>query len=70
MKMGATMQVFDGHCDTIFACYEKKESLFRENPKGHLDLKRIGAFSSYAQFFAIFEDAKGKTEQELFGIFE
>lgn len=63
------MQVFDGHCDTIYQCYRKGEGLFRKNPGGHWDLERIQRFSNYAQFFAIFEDAKGKRDAILTDIF-
>lgn len=59
------MRVFDDHCDTVYQCYRRGKGLFGKNPDGHWDLERIQAFSSYAQFFAIFEDPKGKSEADL-----
>jgi len=46
------MRVFDAHCDTIYRCYVGGGA-FRKND-GHLDLTRMRACGSWAQFFAIF----------------
>ena len=64
------MKLFDAHCDTIYQCYIQNTSLLKENPQGHLDLLRTKNFTAYAQFFAIFEDARGKTDQLMAEIFE
>jgi len=62
--------LFDGHCDTIYQCYIQNKQLFRDNAQGHLDLTRTKLFFPYAQFFAIFEDSRGKTSDEMLQIFE
>lgn len=46
------LRVFDGHCDTVSACYWQGSGL-RKN-EGHLDLERMGAYGGWAQFFALF----------------
>jgi membrane dipeptidase len=63
------VKVFDAHCDTIYQCYKQNANLLKENPQGHLDLVRMRQFTTSAQFFAIFEDAKGKTDQRMEEIF-
>ena len=45
-----TIRLFDGHCDTAFELYRRKQKL-REN-NCHIDLKRAGEYASYAQVFA------------------
>jgi membrane dipeptidase len=45
---------FDAHCDTVSLCAQAGKPL-RQNP-GHLDLRRLGAFSPAAQVFALFAD--------------
>ena len=62
--------LFDAHCDTIYESYVQGKNLLKENPRGHLDLKRTAVFSPYAQFFAAFFDSKGKSEAELKEIFQ
>ncbi len=58
--------LFDGHCDTIYESCTQGKPLLRENPGGHLDLKRIRPqFAPYGQFFALFADTRGKGEEEL-----
>lgn len=44
--------LFDAHCDTISALYEKNEPLLQN--KLHIDLKRAAKYRPYAQFFALF----------------
>ncbi len=64
------ISLFDAHCDTIYLNYTQGTRLLAENPNGHLDLKRTEqAFSPYAQFFAFFADAKGKSEAQLARVF-
>ncbi|MEA4965528.1 MAG: membrane dipeptidase [Oscillospiraceae bacterium] len=46
---------FDAHCDTLLRCRQNGWHL-SENP-GHVDLRRAGCFSAYAQFFAIYYDS-------------
>ncbi|NCC68340.1 MAG: membrane dipeptidase, partial [Clostridia bacterium] len=43
--------VFDAHCDTIFEASRQGKSLRRNDL--HIDLERGGAFTPYAQIFAI-----------------
>ena len=63
--------LFDGHCDTIYESCARRRLLLGENPGGHLDLKRIRPrFSPYAQYFALFADARGKSQEELADIFQ
>lgn len=62
---------FDAHCDTIHRCsmagtplrdpelrafYDAAGSL--RHSGGHIDLERAGAFSRYAQFFALYQDPR------------
>ena len=54
---------FDGHCDTVSRCLRTGEGLDRAG--GHIDLRRGGAFSAYAQFFALFYDSAGTAEAGL-----
>ncbi len=70
--MKHTIDLFDGHCDTILM-----RCLFgggiRKN-EGHVDLERAGAYRRYAQFFALFgaaEDFPGRDlrERHLWEIF-
>lgn len=49
-----TIDLFDGHCDTISRCYERGGNV-REND-GQMDLLRTRKYRRYAQFFAIFGD--------------
>ena len=51
--------LFDGHCDTLSRCLERRESLGRNS--GHVDLERTAGFERWAQFFAIF--GEGGREQ-------
>lgn len=64
------MRLFDAHCDTIYQCYRQNQSLLKENPTGHVDLKRSKAFQNYVQFFAIFENAAEKSEIEMTRTFQ
>ncbi len=59
------MRLFDAHCDTIYQCYHQNQSLLKENPNGHVDLKRSKAFRNYVQFFAIFENGAEKSKIEM-----
>lgn len=47
---------FDAHCDTLWRCWDTGEEL-RHNG-GQLDLERGKAMERYAQFFAMYHDAK------------
>lgn len=62
------MEVFDGHCDTIFRCYLKNEG-FRERP-GHVDLTRTRKFQRYAQFFACFGEPEDFPGRALWDVFQ
>ena len=44
------MKVFDGHCDTIFRCYQTGLGV-RKND-GHLDLERMGKYGRSMPSFA------------------
>ena len=61
------LKVFDGHCDTILRCYRGGESM-RKN-EGHLDLERMKAYDGYAQFFALFANAK-RVERPAHQVFQ
>lgn len=65
------MRVFDGHCDTILRAYQDGRGL-RKN-MGHLDLTRMAAHGSWAQFFALFWD-RGEmppaSEESLWDVFQ
>lgn len=50
------IRYFDGHCDTIFRCYETGEEIKANG--GHIALDRIEGFSGYGQVFAIFRSAE------------
>lgn len=61
------MDLFDGHCDTIFKCYLEGGGLRRRT--GHLDLERRRGGGRWAQFFALFassEDTPGRPLWEVF----
>ncbi len=47
---------FDAHCDTLWRCWATGEPLRRNS--GQLDLERGRALGRYAQFFAMYHDAK------------
>lgn len=64
------MTVFDAHCDTIYQDWRQNSTLLRKNPRGQLDLERARPFSHYAQFFALFADARGRSSEEMQMIFE
>ena len=49
-----SIDLFDGHCDTISRSYETGEG-FWEN-SGHVSLNQTRKFERYAQFFAVFGD--------------
>lgn len=49
-----SIDLFDGHCDTISRSYETGEGFWKNG--GHLTLNRMHKFGRYAQFFAIFGD--------------
>lgn len=57
------LRVFDGHCDTALALYEKREGL-RDN-SGHVSLRRAEALDGYAQFFAFFT-TRGPVDPETY----
>ena len=69
--MGA-IDLFDGHCDTVFQCLHGGGGFARNHC--HLDLERAGTYRRYAQFFALYgqpEDfagtaLEGITHQEIF----
>jgi membrane dipeptidase len=44
------VRLFDGHCDTAFALWQKNETLTKNTC--HIDLSRVAAFDGYAQVFA------------------
>ena len=48
------MKLFDGHCDTIYRCFNQGGGL--QQSAGHLDLLRTRKYERYAQFFALFAD--------------
>lgn len=62
------MDLFDGHCDTIFRCHEDGGHLRRR--EGHLDLERTARFGRYAQFFALYADdaavGRGKSFSRIY----
>lgn len=65
--MKETMDIFDGHCDTVLLRCLQGGSL-RKNT-GHLDLERAGEYRRYAQFFTLFgqpEDFPGLSMEEIF----
>jgi len=64
------LTVFDAHCDTIYQDWRQNDTILRDNPGGQLDLERTSCFSHYAQFFALFADAKGKRSEEMQAIFD
>ena len=56
-----TIDVFDGHCDTVLMCHQFGGGFARNGY--HVDLERAGKYRRYAQFFALFgqpEDFPGK----------
>ena len=64
--MHSTIDLFDGHCDTILQRYLYGGSLRRN--EGHVDLERAGKYRRYAQFFALFgaaEDFPGRDLRRL-----
>lgn len=65
--MSNGIDVFDGHCDTILHCCCTGEGLCEAS--GHLNLKRMGGYRHYAQFFAIFAEASMAPEKVLYQIF-
>ena len=65
-----SIRLFDGHCDTAFELFRKREHLFRNS--GHIDLQRGAVFSDYVQVFAFCSLAglsglKWTSEELLFG---
>lgn len=61
------MDLFDGHCDTIYRCYYEGGGLRRST--GHLDLLRTQKYQRYAQFFALFAEREElKRGQTLHGV--
>lgn len=61
------MEVFDGHCDTLFRCFSQGGGIRRNT--GHLDLERMARCGRWAQFFACFgepEDFPGLTPAQVF----
>ena len=65
--MKETIDLFDGHCDTVFLRCLKGGSLRRNT--GHVDLERGRAYRRYAQFFALFgqpEDFPNQSMAEIF----
>ena len=65
--MQGRIDLFDGHCDTIFRCGRQGEPLRRSS--GHLDLERLGEFGRSAQFFALFASPEDFPEQNLQTVF-
>ena len=57
---------FDGHCDTVYRCFNTKESLLQN--MGHVALDRVGGFSAYAQIFALFWDAAQSPAEGLLSL--
>ncbi len=61
------IDLFDGHCDTVFLCCQSGGGFGRNTY--HVDLERAGKYRRYAQFFALFgqpEDFPQKTYREIF----
>lgn len=48
------MIIVDAHCDTITKIMEEKSRLYSNS--SHIDLKRLGVYGEYVQFFAAFID--------------
>ncbi|NCB62489.1 MAG: membrane dipeptidase [Clostridia bacterium] len=61
------MDLFDGHCDTIYRAYQMGGGIRKSG--GHLDLLRTRKYERYAQFFALFADREelgsGETLHEV-----
>lgn len=55
---------FDAHCDTLSRCVEEGWSLW-ENP-GHLDLRRLTAYSPANQVFALYLDSEKVSPEDRF----
>lgn len=62
------MRVFDLHCDTISLGHHLGRNILKESA-GHVDKIRMDALGHYTQFFALFSNSKGKSEEELGRIF-
>ena len=62
----AEIDIFDGHCDTIFACHQSGGG-FGCNSL-HVDLKRAGKYRRYAQFFALFGEPEDFPGRDLRGL--
>lgn len=57
---------FDGHCDTIYRCYETGEHL--DSNGGHIALDRLDGFSGYAQMFTMFWSAAKAPKEGMFAV--
>ncbi|MCI8476754.1 MAG: membrane dipeptidase [Oscillospiraceae bacterium] len=64
----SSMDLFDGHCDTIMRCYRYGYGI-RENV-GNLDLKRTRPFGAYGQFFALFGEEVVEDRAQLEEVFQ
>lgn len=60
-----SIRVFDGHCDTAFALWQKEEALATNTC--HIDLDKAAAFAGYAQVFAFCSNVgRSCTQEEAF----
>ncbi len=62
------MRYFDGHCDTIYRCYETGEPMAHNG--GHIALDRVGGFEGYAQLFTFFWDADRAPKEGMLHVAE
>jgi len=60
------IRYFDGHCDTIYRCYETGEEMISNG--GHIALDRISAFGAYAQIFTFFWSADDAPERGMLAV--
>lgn len=57
---------FDGHCDTIYRCFETGEPMCCNG--GHIALDRLDGFSAYAQIFTMFWSAAEAPQAGMFSV--
>lgn len=60
------IRYFDGHCDTVYRCYETGEGM--KHNGGHIALDRIDMFDAYAQIFTFFWSADDAPEHGMFRV--
>lgn len=51
-----SLQIVDGHCDTLWAAPKQNRALHERSGRGHLDLPRLLEAGVFVQFFALFSD--------------